>query len=219
MATSFREEHRQALDWLNDLAEGNARFFGVEIGAVSIAGSPAAPLFKLRAQPNDWHSEFSAAAKATAQTSGRGPFYLQFWARFLERVHAERPGWTSAHKPGSANWMALPCPFKGGSFYSVAFTTRGKMRFELYIDGPTPEAVDSLYHFLADRKDAIEASYGAGLTWEPLPTKRASRIATYLDGDVADSAAHESYVTWFLEEGSKLREALAGPAVEWALIT
>jgi hypothetical protein len=35
MATSFREEHRQALDWLNAVTEGNARFFGVEIGAVT----------------------------------------------------------------------------------------------------------------------------------------------------------------------------------------
>lgn len=67
MATSFREEHRQALDWLNGLAQGNARFFGVEIGAIRIAGSPPAPLFRLRAQPNDWHSQVATAAKASSQ--------------------------------------------------------------------------------------------------------------------------------------------------------
>jgi len=50
MATAFREEHRQALGWLNNLSEGNARFFGVEIGAVRIADSPPAPLFKLSVQ-------------------------------------------------------------------------------------------------------------------------------------------------------------------------
>ncbi len=51
MATDFREEHRQVLDWLNGLAEGNTRFFGVEIGAVRIGDSPPAPLFKLRSRP------------------------------------------------------------------------------------------------------------------------------------------------------------------------
>lgn len=50
MATSFREEHRQALDFLNDLAAGEARFFGVEIGVVWIGDSEPAPLFRLRAR-------------------------------------------------------------------------------------------------------------------------------------------------------------------------
>ena len=39
MAPEFREEHRQAIDWLNQATGEEARFFGVEIGAVKIGDS------------------------------------------------------------------------------------------------------------------------------------------------------------------------------------
>jgi hypothetical protein len=74
LATDFREEHRQALDFLNDLGGEDARFFGVAIGVVQIEGSKPAPLFKLRAQPNDWHAQVSAAAKAGSR-AGKSCFY------------------------------------------------------------------------------------------------------------------------------------------------
>ena len=41
IAMSFREEHRQAVDWLNSLEGEDARFFGIEIGAVRVGESPA----------------------------------------------------------------------------------------------------------------------------------------------------------------------------------
>lgn len=43
VAAGFREEHRQALDWLNDLAGYRARFFGLEVRAVRIGDSARSP--------------------------------------------------------------------------------------------------------------------------------------------------------------------------------
>jgi len=102
MATDFREEQRQVLDWLNAMAEGNARFFGVEIGAVKIAEPLPAPLFKLRDQPHDWAAQVAISAKGASQATGKGAFYIRFWERFLERARAEHPGWTNARKAGTA---------------------------------------------------------------------------------------------------------------------
>ncbi|WP_201749735.1 hypothetical protein [Micromonospora sicca] len=48
IATEFREEHRAALDWLNARPDENTRFFGIEIRAVRIGKSIAAPLMRLR---------------------------------------------------------------------------------------------------------------------------------------------------------------------------
>ena len=114
IAVSFREEHRQAVDWLNSLAGEDARFFGIEIGAVRIGGSPVAPVFTLRAQPNDWHARLSAIAKSGLPVSAKGQLYREFWGRFLQRVHAERPAWTRAKIPTAENWMVMPSPVKGG---------------------------------------------------------------------------------------------------------
>ena len=54
VATRFREEHRAALDWLNERTDEQTGFFGVEIAVVCIAESPPAPAFRLVVKPNDW---------------------------------------------------------------------------------------------------------------------------------------------------------------------
>ena len=116
-ALSFREEHRQAIVFLNDLGGERARFFGVEIGAVRIGDSAPAPLSKVVAQPNDFHAQESTTAQVTSQgdASGRGALYQTFWQNFLERVHAEHPDWTRATKGPAQNWLTLPSRFKGGN--------------------------------------------------------------------------------------------------------
>lgn len=54
LATSFREEHRAALEWLNERTNESTRFFAVRIQVVRIGTSSPAPLFTLVVQPNDW---------------------------------------------------------------------------------------------------------------------------------------------------------------------
>ena len=206
-ATDFRDEHRQALDWLNDLSQGNARFFGIEIGAVQIADSPPAPLFRLRAQPNDWHAVVATAAKATSEGGPKTDAYRAFWGRFIERVHTEHPGWTNARVPGGANWLNLKSPIRGAT-YSVGFSTNGRAKSELYIDSGDEEENLELLNRFQSQKDAIETLFGEPLSWEELPGKRACRIAVYRDGDVLNTEQHDTYIGWFFDTNARLRATL-----------
>jgi hypothetical protein len=208
MATDFRAEHRQALDWLNMLAGEDARFFGVEIGAVRIGDSVPAPLFKLRAQPNDWAASVAAAAKVSSGSAGNGPLYTAFWTRFLERVHAEHPTWTKAHKPVPANWVSL-ATVRPGLSYGVSFARGGKLRSELYIDTGDKDANDSIFAHFANHKAEIEATYGRPLTWEDLEGRRACRITDYGVGDVVNGDQTDAYIDWMFDAQERLREALA----------
>jgi hypothetical protein len=212
LATSFREEHRQALDFLNNLAGEDVRFFGVEIGVARIGDSVPAPLFKLRAQPNDWHAATAAAAKSTSQLAGKGPLYQAFWTRFLERVRAEHPGWTNARKPSTSNWLAMAPPFKGGPYYCVSFGQGGKLRSELYIDYGDAEDNTRLFEQLATHKALIESTYGAALSWEELPNRRACRIADYGAGDVTNGDEFDNYIDWFFDTLGRLRLATEAAA-------
>jgi hypothetical protein len=209
-ALSFREEHRQALTFLNELGGEHARFFGIEIGAVKIGDSLPAPLFKVVAQPNDLHASISATAQVSAQDlSGKNALYRAFWQSFLERVRDEHPDWTRATKGQPQNWMNLPSPFKGGSTsYSVNFPIDSRLRCELYVDSINPSEVHERFNQLLEHRDAIEASFGEPLSWEPLETKRASRIAAYSTGDIMRESEYPIYLDWFVETIGRLKVAL-----------
>ena len=71
IATSFREEHRQAIDWLNEQTRENIRFFGIELKVARIGTSLPAPLFNLVAQPND--SSRSAPQPRLGRSGPRPP--------------------------------------------------------------------------------------------------------------------------------------------------
>jgi len=69
IAWSFQEEHRQAVDWLNERTDEQTHFFGVEIGLIQIGDQPTrAPLFRVVAQPNDWQKQVRAATRGGAAT-------------------------------------------------------------------------------------------------------------------------------------------------------
>jgi hypothetical protein len=210
MALSFREEHRQAIAFLNDLGGENVRFFGVEIGAVRIGGSTPAPLFKLAAQPNDFHAQAAAAAKASSEdASGIGALYASFWERFLDQLKDGHPTWTRVRKGPAENWLALPSPFKGLSYYSVSFPSRPpRLRCELYLDSPDPAEVEARFAELHQRRADIEARFGGELDWEPLDNRRASRVAVHMPGDVTQAGHHDEYIKWFITSLERLRAAL-----------
>ncbi len=63
VAQTFTDEHRAALDWLNEITDERFRFFGLEIELWRIGESPAAPKFNIIAKPNEWTRSTARAAK------------------------------------------------------------------------------------------------------------------------------------------------------------
>jgi hypothetical protein len=139
---------------------------------------------------------------------GKAEHYRAFWTRFLERVRAEHPDWTTARIPQKDNWITMPSGMKG-AVYGCNFAAGGRLRAELYIDSGDGEANLELFRTLKERAQAIEAAYGKALSWEELPGRRACRIADYADGDVTNTDQHDAYIDWFFDAGIRLRGALA----------
>lgn len=54
VAKQFTEEHRAALDWLNNISKEDFEFFALEIELWRIGESPAAPKFNVVSKPNEW---------------------------------------------------------------------------------------------------------------------------------------------------------------------
>ncbi|MFO0864561.1 MAG: hypothetical protein U0744_07915 [Gemmataceae bacterium] len=67
VAARFTEEHRAALDWLNEVTSEDILFFGLEVELWRIGDSPLAPKFNIVSSPNDWTRSVADARKAIEQ--------------------------------------------------------------------------------------------------------------------------------------------------------
>ena len=83
VASSFRDEHRAALDWLNEATGEDLAFFGLEIELWRIGSSVAAPKFNVVAKPNEF---VERVTEETRRTSSGDVAYVPYWTAFKEFV-------------------------------------------------------------------------------------------------------------------------------------
>lgn len=76
-----RDEHRQAIQWLNSHTDDGINFFLLEIELWRIGDSLPAPRFYVVERPNNWVRE---ERRSTSEITERGKFCLSFWDAFNE---------------------------------------------------------------------------------------------------------------------------------------
>jgi hypothetical protein len=103
IAAQFTDEHRAALDWLNESTAEGINFFGLEIELWRIAGSPVAPKFNVISKPNDWYRTISTAARVAENLTETSQFQLEFWTGFRSFMQA-RKSFVRSQKPQPQNW-------------------------------------------------------------------------------------------------------------------
>ena len=82
LAKQFTEEHRAALDWLNENTAEDLSFFGLEIELWCIGDSPPAPKFNVVSKPNDWTREVKTRSASVTAPSDTKKTQYQFWTAF-----------------------------------------------------------------------------------------------------------------------------------------
>jgi hypothetical protein len=168
----FRDEHRRALDWLNERTDDNVHFFGVELDLVKIGDSPPAPTFRISAEPNDWQKAIKAQTGVSDTARVRHDFFTQVVSKIADARADFRPP-----KIGFSSWISMSSgPF---GFYAVSFTIGNRLRAEVYLDTGDQATTKQLFDSCFRDREALEHAFGEPITWERLDDKRASRIAVY----------------------------------------
>lgn len=185
IAASFREEHRQALDWLNQRADTSTEYFGVVLEAIQIDDSRPACNFRLVSFPNDWRKH--AISTGTSKPSARGESYRIFFQGLIDNLR-EKHAFTQARKAQAQSWYTFTSGIRGASF-GFSFAMGGRARVEIYIDREDADWNKWLFDALIQQRVDIESNLDALLSWERLDDKRASRIACYRDASIEDSHA------------------------------
>lgn len=81
-----RDEHKQAIDWLNDNTNEKINFFAISIELWKIGNSPFAPRFNIISKPNNWAKALKKSTTAASQnnTTGLKMLQLEFWTNLNE---------------------------------------------------------------------------------------------------------------------------------------
>ena len=188
LTKEFRDEHRQALDWLNQRTGEDTLFFGVVIELFKIGDSLPAPHFDLVAAPNEWQKESGARATKPDDddVSPKGERYRAFFQELINDLR-EKHGFTKAKKGQPQNWSSFGSGSTGFS-YGVDFSKGDRIRVYLYIDTGDSERNLEIFDKLQKDKASIEGSLDCELVWERMDDSRACRIAIYRDGSIMDDA-------------------------------
>lgn len=204
LADSFREEHRAVLDWLNEITDQDARFFGLEIELWQIGDSPAAPKFNIVSMPNDWLRSVAQATRP--ELSERALLRKEYWSGLHDRLNALGGAVHGNRTPGHRRWMAYSVGRSGFSIVAAINMREKFIRVELYIKGDDARE----YHDLLElEKDEIEQKLGYQLEWgDQLPTSRDRRISHYLHNtDPKDESDWPRQHEWLAKHLNKMHHA------------
>jgi hypothetical protein len=202
LAPEIREEHRQALDWLNQRTGEDTQFFGVAVEVVRIDDSKPAVQFNPLVFPNQWQK--AQHRRATSVSSSKEEAYRTFFQKLIDDLR-DKHRLTNARQAGGNNYFSFSAGVTGLS-YVVSFAHGGRARAEIYIDVGSAEENKALLDEMLNQKDETEAAFGAPLEWERLENRRAARIASYREGSITDDPATLDKIhDWFIESLLKLK--------------
>lgn len=213
VAKRFRDEHRAALDWLNDISE-DTDFFGVELELWRIDGSRPAPRLNVVAMPNDWSRE-AARTKRADELSPTNAAHLRYWTA-LRDVLLSAEGPTRPQKAHPQPWLVMPVGRSGFHLSAGRNSQKSWIRAELYFDhsglkkqAPYREA-NAYFGALKKEREAVERELGFSLEWEDLLTKGSCRVATYdRDCDPTDESDWLAQHEWLADRLNRMHRVLA----------
>lgn len=170
-----KEEHRSAVEWLNNNTRSGIDFFLIELHAYKIGDSDPAPKFEVIEQPNDFikSSKSSSSGDATNKSQSER---VAFWMQFNDEIVAHGKPFNT-RKATTDHWYNVAI---GNSNCHIGITLVNSDSFvgvELYI----PDNKD-LYDSLYEKKDDIEKQIDFDLSWERLDGKKASKIIHRIPG-------------------------------------
>lgn len=163
VAARAAEEHRAAIDWLNEITESRVGFFLIEVELWRIDDSPAAPKFNIVSQPNDWSRSTSGAKKAieSGSMSESKRMLVDYWTAFEAHL-GETSKRVRTVAPLPQNWLVHSLG-KSGVTLNASWNRRENwVRGEVYLTGPLAR---DFFGCLKQSQAAIEAEFGEPLTW------------------------------------------------------
>lgn len=204
LTREFRDEHRQALDWLNQRTGEDTQFFGVVVELWRIGDSPLAPHFRVVASPNDWRKKTATKSLQEARVAS-------------EQEQCEREFFRSVYEVLQQNNFIAPgasiprryAYFRSSSGAYISYTAnlivgQKLVRVTVSFYSRDREWNTWVLESLAESKDEIESEIGDSLIWRRM--SKDCEISLDRPGNIQDGDdAREEIRDWMVENLLKFR--------------
>ena len=175
IVTQAREEHRSAIEWLNNNTGNDIGFFLIELHAYRIGDSLPAPKFEIIEKPNGF-IKYSKENSDNNEINKSQSERLTFWTRFNETVVAKGKPF-NIRNATTDHWYTVAIGTSEACVSINLVNKLSRVTVEIYIADNK-----NLFDYLAERKDEIENALGFPMEWVRLDNKKASRIKYAIPG-------------------------------------
>lgn len=185
------EEHKQAVEWLNDNSFEKINIFLVKVELWQIDNSPIAPKFQVICEPNNWAKVLKQQSKDNI--SDLELKQMEYWQGFVDYAKSKDKTYIS-QRPSIYNWYVIRI---GSSDYKIKLVhsvNSDMIRCQLEIFN------NNVYKKLEQYRTEIDNKI-TGLEWEYLEDRKVNRIG--LSNNIKDNAS--SYV-WLLDMVDRFKE-------------
>ena len=189
IAKTFNDEHKKALDWLNE-NHSNIAFFGLEIELWKIGDSLLAPKFNVVSKPNNWFKTVQSQIQRK-NLSDRQLLQHEFWTGFNEYLEEQNSN-LSLKKSQPKHWVDISMD---NSDYWLCFTVSSQKK-QLSSKFIIRKKSQSFFK-LKEQKDLIEKELNAKLEWKELSDRH--HISQYKSGDFQNREEWPQLFAWLKE--------------------
>lgn len=196
-----KEEHRAAIEWLNNNSSKNINFFLIEIHAYQIGDSEPAPKFEVIEKPNDFVKKNKSNSRDGELNKSQSE-RLIFWEQF-NQVLTERGRPFNVRKATTDHWYDVAIGSSDAHVTIDLVNKENRIVVALYIRDNK-----ELFDKLLENKETIENSLGFALDeWARLNEKKASRIKYYIDGlNFDDHSNYTDLMNRSIDAAIKMRQ-------------
>jgi hypothetical protein len=202
IAKRFTEQHRAALDWLNEITNENFNFFGLEIELWRIGNSQIAPKFNVVCRPKEWTPEHVAPGLTLEKK-----LLMDYWNVFVDFL---REKYTALKIPEARpyDFMSFPIGRTDMFFSTYANPEKKLIGVQIYLKGSAGLA-KLHFELLQQERDAIESAIGSQLEWKDHRKKERSIDLINYDVDVQNREYWPKQHQWLYEKLELFYKAFA----------
>ena len=189
VAAEFAEEHRETLNWLNEITDDLYQFFGVEVKVWTIEDSAYGVEFNVVSSPKDWASPVIDDDDSDWRT--------RFWSRFREHL-LEKKSKFKIRKPSEKTFVGFGIGHPEFGLPATLSPQKGQIGIRLRMRGPNATAH---FHLLEEQAVEIEQEFDTSLEWNELPGKKSCRVSLHKkDTNPTDEADWPNQHAWLAEK-------------------